>query len=185
LPRSVWIVLTENLPISAISLAQVGLQVEPNGLERLNREHNTEEQDKSGRGQRQPMINDLAIAMETGHKLTRIDHQNANANKDSRQPDAECNDEQETKANPLHRHRAQQHDESRGTGNDAAADAKRQQFAKRNLLAVDVVMVTVMMMLIPAMRMIMMMMLMRVKSVSPLTASDQESKPHNRYHDSR
>jgi hypothetical protein len=85
--------LAENLSITATDYQQLDLQVESNGLERLHREHNAEEQDKSGRGQRQPMINELAVAMETSHKLTRVYHQNTDADQDRGQSNAECDDQ--------------------------------------------------------------------------------------------
>ena len=56
------------------------------------------------------MINELAVVMETSHKLTRVYHQNTDADQDRGESNAERNDQHQAKANSLHRHRAQKYD---------------------------------------------------------------------------
>lgn len=118
------------------------------------------------------MINELAVAAETRHKLTGVDHQHTDADQDGGQPNAEGDDQQQTETNSLHRYRAQKYDERRRTRNDATADTKCQQFTERNLPVVIVVMViVVVVVMIQGMGMIMMMtmmMMLRVKFISPL-----------------
>ena len=153
--------------------------MESDALQRLYREHNAEEQDKGGRGQRQPATNKPAIDLEASHKLPRIYHQNTDTDQHRGQSNAKCNDQQQAKANSLHRHRAQKYDQCRWAGNDSAADTQRQKLPQRNLPVESAMIVRVTMVMMVAVMpramsmtcMVVVMMMLRSESILPEIAS--------------
>ena len=83
--------------------------------------------------------------------MPRGDHQESNADQHRRQSDAESHDQKQTETDPLHRHRAQEHDQRRGTRNDAAANAERQKLSQRSLSIQCVIMCMLVMVGVPMM----------------------------------
>jgi hypothetical protein len=68
------------------------------------------------------------------HELARGNHQHAHRDQHGRQAEAESDDQKHAETDALQRHRAQQHDQGRRTGNDAAADAQGAQLLQRHRL---------------------------------------------------
>ena len=67
------------------------------------------------------------MTLKPRHEAVRVHHQQTNRDEDRGQAHAEGHDQEQAETDPVQGERAEQHDESGGTGNDSACHAQTNQ----------------------------------------------------------
>ena len=83
--------------------------------------------------EREPALDERPVSLPTRKKPPGVDHHQSAGNEDGREAEAEGNDEKQSKTDTMETQRAEQDDQRRWTGDDAAGDSEAEELSEGHL----------------------------------------------------